>query len=144
MRLNNYITELAMKKDTDIKRAKKKDQYYNAKITLSTGDVWYYNATNDFGEDNWNISFYGDSLSPGVRGDKHKVALETFAAVEKLTKEFLKEFKPNRFYFSASGVSRIKLYQTLVKKILKDATYKEAPHDRTLQGHHWRFIRKEK
>ena len=142
MKLKLYLTELSMKSGTKIDAVKKKDQYYNAKITLSSGDIWYYNATNDMGEDDWGIAFYAPSTSPGIRGDKNKVALETFAAVEKLTKDFLKEFKPKKFYFTASGASRIKLYQTLAKKILKDGTYKEAPHDRMIQGHNWRFVRK--
>lgn len=142
IKLEQYMTELAMKKGTILDIAKKKDQYYNAKIILTTGDMWYFNATNDFGEDEWSIAFYAPSLSPGIRGEKTKVALETFAAVEKLTKDFLKEFKPKKFYFTASGSSRIKLYHTLAKKILKDGTYKEAPHDRMLQGHNWIFVKK--
>jgi len=142
LKLEQYITELAMKKGTVIKKAKKKNEYWNAEIILTSGDKWYYNATNDFNEDNWGIAFYAPTLSPGIRGDKNKVALETFAAVEKLTKEFLKEFKPERFYFSASGVSRIKLYHTLAKKILKDGTYEEEANDRMLQGNNWRFVRK--
>lgn len=142
MKLKQYLYELAMKKGTVIKKAKKKDQYYNAEITLSTGDKWYYNASNDFGEDNWGIVFYAPSLSSGIKGEKTKVALETFAAVEKMTKDFLKEFKPKRFYFTASGSSRIKLYNTLAKKILKDGKYEQEGDDKMLQSHQWRFVRK--
>ena len=142
MKLKHYLTELAMKSSTKIKLAKKKDEDYNAKITLSTGDEWFYNATNDFGEDNWDIAFYGPSLSPGIKGDKNKVALETFAAVEKLTKDFLKEFKPKYFYFTGTGTSRIKLYKTLAKKILKDGTYKKGNVPTMLQGSMWNFARK--
>ena len=142
LKLEEYITELAMKSDTDIDLGHKKGDYFNAKITLGSGDIWYFNATNDMGDGDWSIVFYAPSMSPGIRGDKNKVALETFAAVEKLVKDFIDKEKPERFHFTGTGTSRVKLYNTLAKKILKSGKYEKGPDMKMLQGAAWIFVKK--
>lgn len=145
MRLNKYITELAMKSDTKLDVKSKKGRHFNAKITLEDGTQWFFSAENEMGEGDWNIAFWSDQLrgSMSIKDkDKPKTGIQLFAAVEKLTKDFLKLEKPEQFRFSATGVSRIKLYETLAKKILKDGTYKKGQSMRMLQGNNWSFVRK--
>jgi len=141
MRLNNHLTELAMKKGTKIEPAKKKGEYFNAKITLSTGDIWYFNAENDFDDDEWDIAFYAPSMSPGIKGDTHKVGLQTFAAIEKLFKDFIKTEDPKEFHFTGGEMHK-KLYNTLADRILKTGKYKKGAVPKLLMGNKWSFVRK--
>lgn len=143
MKLKKYITELAMKSDrTKIDVKKKRGFHYNAKIQLEDGTQWFFNAVNNMGEGDWDISFWASELADTEVEDKHKAGIQLFAAVENLTKEFLKYEKPEQFRFSATGVSRIKLYNTLAKKIIKGGEYKKGQYQRMLQGNNWSFIRK--
>jgi hypothetical protein len=143
MKLKHYLTELAMKKGTKIDVKKKRGFHYNAKIDLEDGTQWFFNAVNNMGEGDWDISFWAAELAGEQKvKDKHKVGLQLFAAVEKLTKDFLKWEKPEQFRFSATGVSRIKLYNTLAKRILKETPYKKGQSMRLLQGNNWSFIKK--
>ena len=143
MKLKKYMTELAMKSNTKLDVKSQKGRHFNAKISLKNGTQWFFSAENEMGEGDWNIAFWeSDIYSSSSIPDKHKVGLQLFAAVEKLTKDFLKSEKPERFRFSATGVSRIKLYETLAKKILKDGTYEKGPSMRMLQGNNWSFVRK--
>ena len=54
-----------------------------------------------------------------------KDALQLFAAIEEVFKEFITSVNPNRFYFTSEDddVSRIKLYNTLAKKIVQKTGY---------------------
>lgn len=132
-----------MKSDTKIDVIKKKGDLYNAKIDLEDGTQWFFNAVNEPRKDNWNISFWQSELAgPQEVKNKHKVGIQLFAAVEKLVSDFLKWGEPEEFSFSATGTSRIKLYNTLAKKIIKTGKYKEGPHQRMLQGNNWSFIKK--
>lgn len=145
MKLKQYLIELAMKSGTKIDVKKKRGFHYNAKIDLEDGTQWFYNATNEMREGEWNITFWQSELAgPQEVKDKHKVGLQLFAAVEKLTRDFLKWEEPEQFIFSATGVSRIKLYETLAKRILKDGSYEKGPSIRMLQGNNWRFVRRSK
>ena len=145
MKLKKYITELAMKSGTKIRKSNKKGLYYNAKIQLEDGTQWFYNAVNSMGEGDWDISFWAAELAGEQQvKDKHKAGIQLFAAVENLTKEFLKYEKPEQFRFSATGVSRIKLYNTLAKKIIKSGEYKKGQSVRMLQGNNWSFVRRSK
>lgn len=126
MRLRQYLTELAMRKGTKIKVHKGSNEY-NAEIELEGGQKWLYNAMDYDGNGIWDIVFYEpskDMISFDQKGDKHKVALETFAAVEKLTRDFIKYHEPSVISFNAQGKSRVKLYDLLAKKIVKSKKYR--------------------
>jgi len=141
MKLKHYLTELAMKSDTKIKYIKRKGHYFNAKITLGTGDEWLFNASDDFNENQWDIAFYAPSISPGLKGDPNKVGLQTFAAIEKLFKEFLKEEDPGEFHFTG-GRMHTKLYNKLADRILKTGKYKKGDVPKLLTGNKWSFVKK--
>jgi hypothetical protein len=143
MKLKQYLTELAMKSGTTIDVKKKRGFEYNAKIGLKDGTHWFFNAVNDPGEDNWNISFWQSELAgPQEIKDKRKAGLQLFAAIEKLMHDFIKWGKPEYFYFTGTGTSRVKLYNTLAKKILKDGKYEKGNVPVLLQGAMWNFVRK--
>ena len=142
MKLKQYLTELAMKSGTIINVKKKRGFHYNAKIDLEDGTQWFFNAVNNDprDEDSWDISFYQSGMEE-VK-DKRKSGLQLFAAVEKLVRDFLKWGKPEYFYFTGTGASRIKLYETLAKRILKDGKYEKGNVPVLLQGAMWNFKRK--
>jgi len=123
MRLKRYLIELSMKAKTQIDRVKKVGEYYNAEITLSDGTTWLYNAESYDRGKTFIIVFYERFDKPNKLDDKHKVALETFAAVEQLTKEFIQWQKPREFSFTSVVGSRSKLYDLLAKRIIKSGKY---------------------
>ena len=127
-----------MKADTKIDVAKKKGEFYNAQIILSDGTTWLYNAEKYL--DEWTIVFYTPVGKTQPTENKGKIALETFAAVERLTKEFIEYQKPERFSFSGGGRSRNKLYDLLAKKIVKTKKYK-MKKDKGLMSDFWEFER---
>ncbi len=142
MKLKHYLTELAMKSGTKIKYAKKKGKYFNAKITLESGDEWVFNAENSFDDDEWDIAFYSPhSASAGIKGDPNKVGLQTFAAIELIFKKFMKAEDPEEFHFTGGEMHK-KLYSTLAKRILKTGKYKKGEAPKLLIGNKWSFVKK--
>ena len=130
-----------MKSNTKLDVKSKKGSYYNAKITLESGDVWLFNADNIFDEGEWDISFYAPSMSPGVRGDRTKVGLQTFAAIEQIFKKFIKVEDPEEFHFTGGEMHK-KLYNTLADRILKTGKYKKGTVPKLLIGNKWSFVKK--
>jgi len=141
LKLEEYITELAMKSDTKIDVKRQKGMYFNAKITLENGVQWFFNATNEMDDDEWDIAFYSASGHDPLTGNKNQMGLQTFAAVEKLVIDFIEAEDPEEFHFSATGKSRVKLYNTLAKKILKSGKYKKGTAPKLLMGSKWSFIK---
>jgi len=141
MKLKQYLNELALKSETKINIKKQKDKFFNAKIELEDGVTWLFNATNDFDEDEWDITFYSPMGNNVEIKDKHKTGLQTFAAVEKLVTQFIKEQKPGEFHFTG-GANNRSLYDFLSKKILKTGKYKKGDVPKLLLGYKWSFIRK--
>lgn len=148
MKFQEYIKELSMKKGTKIDVYKGKYEY-NAKIELEDGTTWLYNAMDYNGDDEWDIVFYEPSqddvgsnykVNKILTKNKPKIALETFAAVEKITYDFIKYHKPMIITFNAQGRSREKLYDLLAKKIVKSGKY-ELSKDVGLKSAYWRFRR---
>ena len=110
MKLKSYLNELSMKAKTNIEVHKSLGREYNAKITLSDGTTWLYNAVDYEGSGTFDIVFYAPSDSKSIpSGNKNKVALETFAAIEKITMDFIKYEDPDYITFNAHGKSKVKL-----------------------------------
>ena len=125
MKLKSYLNELSMKAKTNIEVHKSLGREYNAKITLSDGTTWLYNAVDYEGSGTFDIVFYAPSDSKSIpSGNKNKVALETFAAIEKITMDFIKYEDPDYITFNAHGKSKVKLYDLLAKKIVKSKKYR--------------------
>lgn len=139
MRLTNYINELAMSAKTQIKYKKKPGETWNAFITLDDGTEWIFNATSF--DEPWSLVFYPPIDQVQIKGDKTKIGIKTFAAIEKVVEGFIKDENPEEFGFTGSGSSRVKLYNLLAKKIVKTGKYKQQKAMRLLQGKQWSFIR---
>jgi hypothetical protein len=144
MRLKQYISELSMKADTKIEISKRKNKYFDALITLEDGIQWYYEAKL-IDENEWDISFYPPEFNKKrpLNKDRGKVALQTFAAVESITKQFIEYQKPDRIEFSASGGSRQKLYDLLATKIAQSGKYVDASKMGISSAKYYVFIKKE-
>ena len=57
MKLKSYLNELSMKAKTNIEVHKSLGREYNAKITLSDGTTWLYNAVDYEGSGTFDIVF---------------------------------------------------------------------------------------
>ena len=119
MRLRQYLNEI--KSNAKI-TYKEPDRDFKAKIVLD--DVtWIFSADWGYQDDlRYKINFtsagsmYGKTL-------KSNVGIKTFAAMEKVTREFIKRKKPELFTFTGPD-DKVKLYDMLAKKIVKSGQYK--------------------
>ena len=81
------------------------------------------------GDDAWQLIFSkvtddnDEELAATGTGNQFAV----FSAVSTMLKDFLDKKKPKVFLFSASKISRIKLYRALAKRILAMGDYEEVP-----------------
>lgn len=122
MRLYQYINELAMRKKTVISSPKYKEKsMYEQTVTLEDGlqfkFICYYFSTADI----WEVTFEDENEYREKAPKRKGAAVELFAALEKVFKQFLEKALPDRFRFLADidEKSRIKLYDLLAKKISK-------------------------
>lgn len=127
MRLENYLSELAMKKGTVINVVTATPKNYLVKITLEGGELFTFEAAeqDDKYAKTWTIAFEDSSGSLHVSPKDKGVALQLFAALEMVFINFIKKYKPDDFEFSGYSheKSKIKLYGTVAKKIAKRAKY---------------------
>jgi len=127
MRLTNFLSELSLKSKTDIRRGTLTSQYWDVDIILTTGDKFEL-TFEKWGEkwgEKWDIIFTDESGSIETSTKGPKVALELFAAIEKVTTEFIKKVKPQYILFSSGAfeAKKQKLYNTLAQRISKKANY---------------------
>ena len=123
MRLTNFLSELSLKSKTDIRRGTLTSQYWDVDIILTTGDK--FELTFEKWGEKWDIIFTDESGSIETSTKGPKVALELFAAIEKVTTEFIKKVKPQYILFSSGAfeAKKQKLYNTLAQRISKKANY---------------------
>lgn len=128
MRLKEYLNELSMKSDTQLE-VKKGKNYVDAGITTTAGDE--FNLTIDKGSwifydrdvEEWEIAFTDDTGTIKTSPKSPKTAIELFAAIEKVVKDFIIKYKPEAIRFSGLGESKDKLYSMLSKRIVKSGKY---------------------
>ena len=74
----------------------------------------------------WEIMFEDSAGEYGISSKRKGAAIELFAAIEQVTKRFIKSKKPEILVFTSDigEQSRVKLYKLLAKKI-KTGGYKE-------------------
>jgi hypothetical protein len=133
MRLKEYLNELAMKANTKIEPWNSGQAHGGARITLSNGEVFnfYISPGNVELQDGTKIDrfelMFTDSKSEINTSAKGKnTAVELFAALEKIVKEFIQTQKPSVIEFSPANKdekSKQKLYVLLAKKIAKKFGY---------------------
>jgi 6-phosphogluconolactonase/glucosamine-6-phosphate isomerase/deaminase len=128
MRLDKHLNELAMKANTKI-ITKKGRKFYDADITLSSGDYFqltiekgsflYQSKKGEIKLEEWEIVFEDERgfIKTNKRGTK--VALELFAAIESVVSDFINIEEPDAILFTGTGKSKIKLYNLLARKIAK-------------------------
>jgi hypothetical protein len=74
----------------------------------------------DMGYVMWEIGFEDETGGTGTTGKVGgKSAIELFAALESIIKNFMKKFVPEVIGFSGKGGSKTKLYKLLAKKMTK-------------------------
>jgi hypothetical protein len=142
MRLQTYLLELAMKKGTQIEYESNTPSGIEVKITLERVMfkmmMWRLIADNGarFVPDRksankinkiqggkpfhyWAI-YFSDEEGRMITISREKgVAIELFAAIEKIFRKFIQDKKPEAIKFSGSSESKFKLYTLLAKKITK-------------------------
>lgn len=133
MRLKNYLNELSMKSKTQLD-VKQGNDYVDATIITTDGErfeltidkgSWYYHP---FVEkynremDEWEIVFTDETGSIKRVKKSPKIAIELFAAIEKVVTDFIKKYKPEAIRFTGTG-DKEKLYRLLGKKIEKSGKY---------------------
>jgi hypothetical protein len=139
MKFRNYLTELSLKK-ASFQVTMSTSAEFRAKISTEHGN-FIYSAKRFLTEKNmsmdttllaklgidgkheflWELSFE-DAMGrhyqvPTERG----TALQVFAAVEEITRQFLKKYNPKIVTFTAEigEASRVKLYSLLAKRIMR-------------------------
>lgn len=141
MKFKNYLTELSLKK-ASFQVSMSTSTEFRAKITTEHGN-FIYSAKQFLSEKNmsldktlldeldiegrhkyiWEISFE-DAMGRHYKVTTERgTALQVFAAVEEITKQFIKKYKPKLVTFSAEvgEASRVKLYKLLARKITQKA-----------------------
>ncbi len=131
MRFKQYITELAMKRKTDIKYEGSRGSKFTANITLEDGTKFLFTALENSNihtatTSDWIVQFEGSAGfgKPIGAGVETTTAIQLFAALGVVFKEFVKREKPSKITFIALTKSRIKLYDTASKRIAKQLKYK--------------------
>lgn len=137
-----------MTRKTDIKYEGRRGKTFIAKITLEDGTKFSFEARYDIDEygSDWDITFEGRAglVKPTDAGIETTTALQLFAALGVVFKEFVKREKPAKFSFSAGDKSRIKLYDTASKRIARQLKYKVIRKDQTYKdfsGVVWEFTK---
>jgi hypothetical protein len=132
MRLVNYLTEL-LKTDIDLKVIKKGSDKFEAGFNVDD-KKFVFKGELELKPSHWQVDFVritdkGTSIELmkdlGLKG-----ALKVFSAVSSALQEFIKNYKPDIFYFTAKEPSRVKLYRMMSKKISKMPGY-------TFTGEFW-------
>jgi len=175
MRLYKYINELSMGSNTKITIDINSYDGFFATITMFDNEAenkfyfeayrsdWaslVYKTLQEVGVNPKNISalyesvFKNEHFEITFKDEKYKltqikktpkIALQVFAAVEELTKQFIKSRKPLIFSFSAKTTepSRVKLYDLLSKKITK-LSKKYIKAEIKIEDKHYVFVDKSK
>jgi hypothetical protein len=127
MRFKRYIiNELSMKKGTEISPAKVSKEVYEQTISLEDGLIFKFKAHYFRSDDMWEIVFEDEEKRTYQIGKRKGAALELFAALENVLKNFILKTLPNKFRFTADveEKSRVKLYDLIAKKIEKTQGFK--------------------
>jgi hypothetical protein len=128
MKLKQYINkmdELAMRKGTIIDKVSfTKNETYRARITLEDGTLFKFEA-DIYNEDFWDVNFQDEKGRISIQPKGKNVAIELFAALEKVFTDFISKAKPDEIQFSSSNYekSRVKLYHMVAKKIAKKGNF---------------------
>ena len=122
--LNDIVTkidELAMSSKTIIRPIYKPESIYDAKIILKDGLKFYFICYYFRTEELWEIAFEDEAERRYKIEQRPGASLELFAALETVFKDFINKALPNKFRFTADieEKSRVRLYDTLAKKITK-------------------------
>ena len=134
-----------MRKATVISPAKyQKESRYEQIITLEDGLSFKFDALYFRTAEVWEVTFE-DAQGNRYQSEKRKgAAIELFAALEKVFNDFIAKTLPNKFRFTADidEKSRVKLYNTLAKKIAKkglgyEYTTKQSPAAVIYKFKHW-------
>ena len=112
-----------MSKNTGFEIRRSTSNEFVIDITLKNYDAYYFAADYDSDNNDWEVEF--EREGSGIQRVKidRKVLMELFAALEKAFSEFLKTKKPDSFYFTGSK-DRIKLYDTIARRITNKTKYK--------------------
>lgn len=128
MRLLKYINEITMTSDTKVE-VTSTSYPYEVKITIGeepdttefdfVAEEW---ESGDNKNTYWEIGFYDEDGSIDIEPKSNSIALKLFAALTIAFKKFLQSKKPKDFLFQAKSTEakRIKLYDTIAKKIAKN------------------------
>jgi hypothetical protein len=142
MRLLKHINELSLTSDTSIEYRKNGPVAYAATIVLKTGQEFFVNAhafkkdSDKFYTESWipdeyifkqgkllifGISFEDASGQMGTTFKVGKFALGLFAAIQEVLGKWFMGMSPSPdvIQFTGKGASKIKLYNTLLKKAEK-------------------------
>lgn len=136
MRLRQFLNELSMKAGTQIRDYKDGDTLTWV-ITLSTGDEFQLLIGPDWMDlhngrkiERYEILFVDSEGNIKTSKKSPKVAIELFAAIEKIITSFIVRHKPPVIAFAApkpsstsSEASKKKLYKLLAKKVAKGGKY---------------------
>jgi hypothetical protein len=145
-KIDKFLNELAMKASTQITYYKNTSKLFAARIHLEGGRFFIFEAEkineyefdkeygdgmpeelvfdedgNYFGNRSiiWDIVFTDEEGDIEQKQTDRRVALQLFAALQEVFKEFIKRKNPKLFCMAAANYepSRVKLYKTIVKKI---------------------------
>ena len=122
MKFKKYIYEVSMKKGTIIKPPKYiEEDKYKQYIILEDGLKFIFSCFYFRIADIWEVAFEDEEARRYTITKRKGAALELFAALEKVFKQFIEKTLPNKFRFTADieEKSRVKLYDLLAKKIEK-------------------------
>jgi hypothetical protein len=122
MKLKQYLKELSMSKKTGIEYKISAVEFL-AYITLSNYDEYVFFADYDSDNTYWEVEFESGESGIIRRDVEPKIAVELFAALEQAFSKFIQSKKPKVFGFSGA-TDRIKLYDTIAKKITSKTKYK--------------------
>lgn len=129
--MKNFIeilNELSISSNTNINVIRSNDIEYIVKIVVGY-DHFVFEARytdNIMQENTWVISFEDQNGNVDMNKKDSGVSLKLFAAINKIFVDFLNKYNPDNFNFSAKDneKSRVKLYGTLSKSIIKKLGYK--------------------
>lgn len=126
MRLKIYLTELTMSANTKIKYTSS-SRSFNAGITLESGAYFLFRG-DIITKGQWYIYFEDEKGTMSKAPKERGVALQLFAALQEVLKNFIKTKKPMRFEFKGmpGEASREKLYNTIALRMPK-LGYKKNP-----------------
>ena len=132
MRLNDYYITEKLDLNVPIKIAANNAFTWQATFEVD-GEKYQFVADLDDTDDegSWGVTFWDMSISgtftrgsTRITGKMGTKALPVFSGVASAFKKFIKQRKPDNFFFSAEEPSRVKLYNRLAKMLAQKFNYK--------------------